>query len=129
MKTLVLLGISATLASVVPAQNPDDPLVLHKMIPLEKVNGRIDHMAADVVGQRLFVAALGNNTVEVFDISANQRAKTVSGFGEPQGLAYVPEFNRLYVASAAGRIDILDAASLLPVKRIGRLDEIGRAHV
>jgi hypothetical protein len=29
------------------------------------VNGRIDHFAADLKGQRLFVAALGNQTVEV----------------------------------------------------------------
>ncbi len=35
---------------------------------MPNVQGRIDHMAIDVAGQRLFVAALGNNTLEVVDV-------------------------------------------------------------
>jgi chromate transporter len=44
------------------------PLRLVQTIPLPGVQGRIDHLAVDVAGQRLFVAALGNNTVEVVDL-------------------------------------------------------------
>src|SRR2546425_7518659 len=40
------------------------PLKLVKTIPLPDVKGRIDHLAIDSKGKRLFVAALGNNTVE-----------------------------------------------------------------
>ena len=54
-------------------------------IPLPQVRGRIDHMAVDLKGQRLFVAALGNNTLEVVDLRKGERATSVSGFDEPQG--------------------------------------------
>src|SRR5437763_17004370 len=43
------------------------PLRLVNSILLPQVRGRIDHMAVDIKGQRLFVAALGNNTLEVID--------------------------------------------------------------
>ena len=38
-------------------------LKLVRTIPLPGVGGRIDHMAADTQGHRLFMAALGNDTV------------------------------------------------------------------
>src|SRR5947208_2909165 len=47
-------------------------LKLVKTIGLPDVKGRLDHLAIDVKGQRLFVAALGNNTVEVFDLKAGK---------------------------------------------------------
>ena len=43
------------------------PLVLEATIPLENTGGRIDHMAVDLRRQRLFVAELGNGTVDVVD--------------------------------------------------------------
>jgi hypothetical protein len=43
-----------------------------KTIPLEGVEGRIDHLGLDAKGRRLFVAALGNDTVEVVDLAAGK---------------------------------------------------------
>jgi DNA-binding beta-propeller fold protein YncE len=81
-------------------------------LPLAGVEGRIDHLAVDVAGKRLFVAALVNNTVEVVDLAAGRRVHTLKGFPEPQGIAYVPEFRRLYVATGGdGRCVILDNAT------------------
>ena len=65
MKLTCLLLAGAILRVAAQAQESTAPLTLEKTITLEKVEGRIDHMAVDVAGQRLFVAALGNNTVEV----------------------------------------------------------------
>jgi hypothetical protein len=48
------------------------PLRLEKTILLPDVQGRIDHLSLDVKNQRLFVAALGNNTVEVVDVGGWQ---------------------------------------------------------
>jgi len=48
----------------------------------------------------LFVAALGNNTVEVIDISARVRSHTITGILNPQGVAYAPEAKKLFVASS-----------------------------
>ena len=42
-------------------------LRLEKEIVLPKVEGRIDHLSVDLQGQRVFVSALGNDTVEVVE--------------------------------------------------------------
>lgn len=76
-------------------------LVLERTIPLDNVAGRIDHMAVDVSGRRLFVSALGNNTVEVVDLAQGKRTQSLSGFAEPQGIVYVPKFDRFFVANGS----------------------------
>lgn len=100
-------------------QAADAPLVLEATIPLPGVKGRIDHLSVDTKRNRLFVAALGNDTVEVVDLSKKRRERSLSGFGEPQGVLYVPEPDRLYVANGtANRVDILDGATLAVRKRL-----------
>ncbi len=90
---------------------------------LAGVKGRIDHLAADPKTHRVFVAALGNDTVEVVDLEGNRHA-AIAGFSEPQGIAYVAESNRLFVANGeGGRVDIVDAASLAVLGRINALDD------
>ena len=59
------------------------PLRLLQTIPLPNVEGRIDHLAIDLKGQRLFVAALGNNTLEVIDLRAGKRIRGIGGLNEP----------------------------------------------
>jgi DNA-binding beta-propeller fold protein YncE len=81
-------------------------------IRLPNVEGRIDHMAVDLKGQRLFFAALGNNTVEILDLNAGKHFKSISGFHVPQGVGFIPEFNKLLVANAkTGACDIVDGSS------------------
>ena len=76
-------------------------------------------MSIDVKGQRLFVSALGNNTVEVIDLKAGKRANTISGLKEPQGVLYVPGSGRLYVASSKdGTVKIFDATQLKLLKTV-----------
>jgi len=102
----------------------DSPLELLATVPLPGVKGRIDHFAVDVRGHRLFVAALGNDTVEVLDTGAHRHLSSLPGFREPQGLLYLAEQNRLFVANGGGaRVDILDGASLKPVRRIEGLED------
>ena len=100
------------------------PLELVGTIAMPGVKGRIDHFAVDVAGRRLFVAALGNHTVEVFDVAANRHLRTLAGFGEPQGLLYVPGARRLFVANGtADRVDILDGESLELLNRVEKLPD------
>jgi DNA-binding beta-propeller fold protein YncE len=76
------------------------------------VQGRIDHMSIDVKGQRLFVAALGNNSLEVIDLKAHERVHTIPGLAEPQGVAYIPSSNLVFVANAKdGSVRGFDAAA------------------
>lgn len=103
-----------------PLTQAAPPLNLVKVIPLNGVEGRIDHFGVDVKGNRVFVSALGNNTVEVIDARANRRLHEITGLAEPQGNLYVPGFNKLFVANRkTGEVDIFDGASY---KRIGGLD-------
>jgi hypothetical protein len=98
---LGLLAATIVALSSVYAQNTS-PLHLEKKIPLPGVEGRIDHFSADFLGQRLFVAALENGTVEVLDIRRGERSAEIKGLSEPQGLYYSFQNGELYVASAAG---------------------------
>jgi YVTN family beta-propeller protein len=94
---------------------------LDAKIPLGPVHGRIDHMAIDVAGQRLFVAELGNDSLGVVDIASRKTIRTIEGLAEPQGVGYIPAKHTIYVANArdgsvrlfrgadygiAGRIDL-----------------------
>ena len=51
--------------------------------------------------QRLFITALGNNTVEVVDLRQGKVTQTLVGFSEPQGILFVQATRKLYVANVA----------------------------
>src|SRR5262249_28170129 len=88
-------------------------LTLGQTIPLHGVEGRIDHLAVDLEGRRLFVAALGNNTLEVIDLAEGKQAARVTGFREPQGVAFDAGTDRLIVANGGdGVVHILSRRSL-----------------
>jgi DNA-binding beta-propeller fold protein YncE len=85
------------------------PLILSGSVPMEGVKGRFDHFAS---GQgQVFVSALGNNTVEVISIFGGTVEHTITGVPGPQGVAYSPEANKLFVASEKGKLYIYDAAA------------------
>ncbi|MFL6576554.1 MAG: YncE family protein [Povalibacter sp.] len=74
-------------------------LALDRTIDLPDVNGRIDHLAVDLDGQRLFVAELGNDSVDVIDLKSNVVRQRIAGLKEPQGVGYLPSTHTLYVAN------------------------------
>jgi YVTN family beta-propeller protein len=77
-------------------------LSLVQTIPLPNVTGRIDHLGVDKKGEHLFVAELGNNSVDIIDLRGGKRISSVTtGLNAPQGIAFVPELNRLFVANRA----------------------------
>jgi DNA-binding beta-propeller fold protein YncE len=85
-------------------------------IELANAEGRIDHMAFDPQTGRLFVAALGNNTVEVVDTRAGQVVGRISGLSQPQGIGIAKDSGRLFVANAEdGTCRVFDVASLRPL--------------
>ena len=119
--TLLLLTIA------VHGQDPQ-PLSFTNRIELPNVNGRIDHFSADVKGNRLFMSALGNNTVEVLDIDSGKRLRTLTDLAEPQGAYFDASTNRLFVACAKdGSTKLFDAAKfqlLDTVKLAGDADNV-----
>lgn len=76
-----------------------DALRLVQTIPMPDVKGRLDHMDVDVKGKRLFVAGLENGSLELIDLAAGKRSKSIPGFKKPQGIAYVASLNKVFVAS------------------------------
>ncbi len=109
-------------ASVLAQENA--PLRLVETIPLPDVAGRIDHFGIDVEGRRLFMAALGNNTVEGFDLNAGKRIHTLRGLEEPQGIFYVAGSNRLFVAEGStGACKIFDGTSLKLLRAVQFSDD------
>ena len=111
---LVFIGV---LSSPLPLW-AQSAMNLVSTIPLPGVKGRIDHLSVDTKGHRLFIAALGNDTVEVVDTQGATR-ESLRGFGEPQGVLYLPASNRLFVANgSADRVDILDGVSFKPIQRV-----------
>ena len=120
MRIFMIVAMLGALAWGQAAQ----PLRLEKTIEMPDVQGRIDHMSIDVKGERLFVAALGNNTLEVIDLKASKRAKTIGQLKEPQGIRYVAETDRLYVANGNdGSVRIFDGSSYAPLKTLDYGDD------
>jgi len=100
------------------------PLRLIQTIPLRNVEGRIDHMAVDLKGERLFIAALGNNTVEIVDLRAGKHIGTITGLHGPQGVAFVPEFNKIFIANAqSGACEVFDGSLFKRIKSIKLSDD------
>ncbi|PYR89422.1 MAG: hypothetical protein DMF84_24685 [Acidobacteria bacterium] len=62
-----------------------EPLRMIRAIELPRVEGRIDHLALDGTGEKLFVAALGNNTVEVVDVKNGSHLKVCQDFANRRG--------------------------------------------
>lgn len=75
-----------------------EALSLETSISLPNVKGLIDHFSVGVKGQRLFVAAVANHSVEVIDVKSGRRGRSLTGLSEPQGVFYDASADRLFVA-------------------------------
>lgn len=116
------IGMFAVLMHAAPVlAQTTGPLMLVRTITLPDVRGRIDHLAVDLAGGRLFIAALANDTLEVVDIGSGRWIARIQGMREPQGVAFIPEKLQLFVANGEGRsVDVFDRV-LAP---IGRFDSL-----
>ena len=114
--TAVLMTCLASglgLLSGAAAQQGPSLLTPAGTVRLPLVKGRIDHLAYDPDRRRLFVAALGNNSVEVIDATTNTHLRSLTGFREPQGVAFVSDLAAVAVANGAtGTLQLVDAQSL-----------------
>jgi len=100
---LALVAICSCGADKPAIQGPA-PLVLEKTIPLPDTKGRIDHLAYDPAGRRLFVAELGNDSVDVVGLASGRRTFRLPGPHHPQGLAWLEGPRELAVADQGGTV-------------------------
>jgi YVTN family beta-propeller protein len=106
------------------AAEPAMPLVVERTIALQGVSGRIDHLAIDLGRKRLFVAELGNGTVDVIDLASASVIRRIEGLKQPQGVAYAPAVDVLAVASAGdGSVRLYRGDGLSPAGRIDLRDD------
>ncbi len=115
MKNITTLCLAALICGSLalsqdqPGAPEKGPLLLVQEIPLPNVGGRIDHFTFDPKRKRVIGAALGNNTVEVVDTFAGRDVHSITGAAAPQGVVYVSELNRLFVANGTdGKLRVYD---------------------
>src|ERR1700722_12737270 len=107
MKKFSLLHIAAALLSIPifvflgthSRAESNELLRLVQTISIPTVKGRLDHLDVDVKGQRLFVSALENGTVEAVNLETGKWIRSIPGFKKPQGISYVPSLNKFFIAS------------------------------
>jgi hypothetical protein len=104
---------------VTGAQTASPPLIVEAKIPLGQVSGRIDHLGIDLKRKRLLVAELGNNSLGVVDLAAGKVLRRIAGLSEPQGVAYGPFSDSVFVANAGdGSVRVLRGEDLTPIGSI-----------
>ena len=125
----ILLAASLLWPAATGAQTSPS-LILEAKIPLGQVSGRIDHLGIDVKRQRLLVAELGNNSLGVVDLAAGKVLSRISGLSEPQGVAYLPSSDSVFVANAGdGSVRVLRGEDLSPIGRIELGDDADNVRV
>ena len=115
----ILVATSLLAPATAAAQTAGAPLAPEAKIPLGDVSGRIDHMGIDLPRRRLFVAELGNDSLGVVDLAAGKVLRRIDGLSEPQGVAYVPSADSIYVANGGdGSVRVLRGEDFAPAGRI-----------
>jgi hypothetical protein len=83
MRPILLVALLASLARA------GDPIRFERAIPLPGVKGRIDHLVLWPEGDRLAVAALGNDTIEILDLKEGRVVHRIRDIGAPTAGAVV----------------------------------------
>src|ERR1700730_11354351 len=122
---LALLTVGLTAALSVPAfsaTHPEDvaPLRLIKTVDLPGVAGDFDHFSVDLKGNRLFLAAFGQSSVEVFDLQTVKPVHSITGLDTPHSVLYVPDVNRIFIVDGGkgGSCEIVDGTSYKHISSI-----------
>jgi len=119
-----ILAVAAAAATLVAAGSAEEPLTLLRTIQMPQVQGRIDHLTWDPTEQRLFVAALGNNTVEVLDTRTGTLLRSLGGFHEPQGIGQPLAGNVVAIANGGtGDLVLLDRSTFRPLRTVSLGDD------
>jgi hypothetical protein len=98
--------------------------------PLPGFSGDFDHFAVDEKGQRLFLAGEDHKTVEVFDLLSGKHLRSISGFGAPHSIFYLPESNRILITDGdPGSIHILSGSDYTFISEIKGLPAADSARL
>ena len=121
-----LVGMTAALnVFAIPAfGNDSSTLELLNVITLPGVQGRFDHFAFDASGRRLFVAALGSNTLEVVDVEHFTRLRSIAGLRKPTGVVFSSAMHCVQVANGDdGSVRAYDGETFTLTTQLKGLDD------
>src|SRR5262245_49735319 len=97
-KLTLTLVLPAMMCHAAPAFG--DPPVLERVKKIQ-LSGRpekkLDHLALDAKGNRLFVANMANRTLDVIDVKEGKLIKSIPDQKGIQGVTFAPELNRVFV--------------------------------
>jgi DNA-binding beta-propeller fold protein YncE len=126
MKSIAAILLTCAAITVSDAET----LRLKASVPLPGVKGRFDHFAADIKTHRVFVAALGNNTLEIIDAAGGKRLHSITGLHKPTGVAFLPDANQIIVANGDdGTLRIFDGTGYKVLQSITALDDADNVRV
>lgn len=121
--TAALLPVFSLSAFVAQSQTTGQ-LTLQSTIELPAGATKFDHFAVDLKANHLFISSAGNQAVEVLDLNSGKVSNSLSGFGKPHGLAWVPTTGRLYVSDGSkAEVKIFEGASLAQTKTVKLSDD------
>jgi DNA-binding beta-propeller fold protein YncE len=102
MRETFLLSAAFILLQIhIFSRHSGEPLKPLDDVMLPGLEGPLGHLAADVKGQRIFLAATSKNTIEVYSAQGLKHLATIPGLAQPQDLVFVPESGNLLVTNAA----------------------------
>ncbi|MEO8885731.1 MAG: hypothetical protein ABI367_06680 [Mucilaginibacter sp.] len=125
-KTCILLVLGLTLVSSCDAQQEygKQYLLLEKEIVLPGVKGRIDHIDINIKDKIAYIAALGNNSLEVVDLKNGNVTGSITGLDEPQGVAYISKHQEILIANGGtGECGFYNALTLKKTGSIKLADD------
>jgi DNA-binding beta-propeller fold protein YncE len=111
--SLCLIGLSAA------GRSAPSALQLVASTDLPGISGDLDHLAIDIAGERLFVAAEDNGTLRVIDLKSGKLERSVKGFNTPHSILYLPATRELYVTDGSKSVQVLDSATFMVKRMIG----------
>jgi 4-phytase/acid phosphatase len=124
MKRFVILVASILLCAFAVKAQQQPSFVFSRTISLPGITGKFDHLAFDQAGNRLFLAATANHSVEIVDLKTDTIQQTISGLGKPHGLVWVGSTGSLYVADGAmGELLVYKGAPLALTGKIKLSDD------
>jgi YVTN family beta-propeller protein len=116
-------------APPIKAQN-STPLKLITTVPLPDLVGDLEFFASDLKGNRLFLCAEDSKKVEVFNLRTGQRIHTITGFGQPHGIVFLPDSEQLIVSDGGhgfGWVDRVSTTTYSIVDRIKLPNDVDEA--
>ncbi len=125
-----MLVLATLLCAPVSLGVAADALVVDNTIALKDVSGRIDHLAIDLRRNRLFVAELGNGTLDVVDLAAGVVIRRIGGLKEPQGVGYAPGADVLAIANGGdGTVRLFHGTDLSPAGDVALGDDADNVRI